>query len=782
MTDYSKLRKKFPAKVKRTSGKSAAVKAIAREYQMKRAQLGLSTPLNRRGFPYYMTIVTGLLIVGGLVGTAVSKRGGIDLDGKNREKAVKSVRALAVACGRFCYHTGSFPDTEAGLEALESKNIAARGWNGPYVRKINLDPWKRPYFYSYEPGDDVPVLYSNGPDGRAGTTDDIIADRRDFDEAFRDTSWTREWMPMHLRDNIVVRDEAERRAVRAEVDAILHPKIPAEGVNPLQGEWRFAMGEDASGGPTWKPAEVPHDWTAGERLGSGAAGRALACEGTGWYSRGISIPESARGKRVALVFARVAGTMEVFLDGKSVWKGDPGARTLEIDISGTAPYGRDCELLVRVDAPADAGGPFRGAGLVGDVSIAYDDPEDRIASGTLKVDTMSISKDEAKIRAVAFDGKAWTTNDFTVAQPRIWTPRRPFLYKGFLSGRLYQYAVRTMDFGHDGSFLLNGEKFALKGVRMGADMGFAGMAFSPEAARARLMALKDCGANAILFTGEGEMPEALALLCEETGFIVWDDRFDKAGDAAAASFRFDAFDTLQAGPDGSFVSGTGLCDIVFAPKRLGRACKALWIDDDPVVEILGFWNAASADGSGMAAVECATNGDEAELFVNGVSAGRVALPARNPAGDPASRIAKWNVPYEAGGIKVLAFRDGRYFGEAEAKTPFKAEAIALKPSKSALSEGETLFVEVLATDDMGERANACDMPLSVQLDGPGEIAATGNANPADGESFAGTPRPGLADGRAVLAIRRGRGGSGLPLKLKVSAAGLRSAYLSIPRR
>ena len=75
---------------------------------------------------------------------------------------------------------GSYPSNEQGLFALKAppadKALAAK-WQGPYLdtSKELRDPWKRPYHYRF-PGlhnPDSYDLWSSGPDGKSGTTDDI---------------------------------------------------------------------------------------------------------------------------------------------------------------------------------------------------------------------------------------------------------------------------------------------------------------------------------------------------------------------------------------------------------------------------------------------------------------------------------------------------------------------------------------------------------------------------------------------------------------------------------
>ena len=74
-----------------------------------------------------------------------------------------------------------FPSTNQGLEALLSPPSDLPNqdkWFGPYLKgnTVPLDPWGQPYQYEY-PGkqnqQDVPDIWSFGPDKRDGTDDDV---------------------------------------------------------------------------------------------------------------------------------------------------------------------------------------------------------------------------------------------------------------------------------------------------------------------------------------------------------------------------------------------------------------------------------------------------------------------------------------------------------------------------------------------------------------------------------------------------------------------------------
>ena len=234
MVDYNALRKKFQPKKAVAGGKDpmhrkssrAAVKAIAREYEMKKAELqGSGAPTIKRGPVFYLALIAILAIVGGLV----LSRGDFTLGKKRIARkplmARKAMDALSVALGRYKFHVGEYPTNEEGLKVLAYRNPheirkirkAHKGWDGPYVNHIVNDPWGHEYVYETRPEGGNPILYSMGPDGRAGTTDDVMPDQLSFDAAFRDTTWTNSWAPAELRGVVLAPDEETKRRVQNEM-------------------------------------------------------------------------------------------------------------------------------------------------------------------------------------------------------------------------------------------------------------------------------------------------------------------------------------------------------------------------------------------------------------------------------------------------------------------------------------------------------------------------------------------------------------------------------------
>ncbi len=198
----------------------AAIKAIAREYELKKAELSGGAPNLRKGPVFYAIVILVLLVVGGLVLSA-AKDGKLTLGKarieRNALNARKAVDSLSVALGRYKFHVGDYPSNEEGLGVLALKSYPKAGWDGPYVNHIVPDPWGNDYVYERRAEGGHPVLYSKGADGRAGTTDDVMPDQAKFDEPFRDTTWTNDWAPYRLRGIVVAPDAATKRRVQEEM-------------------------------------------------------------------------------------------------------------------------------------------------------------------------------------------------------------------------------------------------------------------------------------------------------------------------------------------------------------------------------------------------------------------------------------------------------------------------------------------------------------------------------------------------------------------------------------
>lgn len=223
MVDFNEMRKKFPPKDPGKKKRNAAIKRIAQEYEMKKAELGgIKAPALKKGIVFYIVVIMGMLMVASLI-LSVAGKGGKRFASKQEQDVQKSLSNLAIALGRFRYHTGDWPTDEEGLDILASDKVIKRGWNGPYIRKVVKDPWGNPYIYMRGREEDLPTLFSAGPDGKIGTPDDRMADRKLYDEPFKDISWTKDWMPRGLRGYVLaqgnheVSDQEMKRRLEKEI-------------------------------------------------------------------------------------------------------------------------------------------------------------------------------------------------------------------------------------------------------------------------------------------------------------------------------------------------------------------------------------------------------------------------------------------------------------------------------------------------------------------------------------------------------------------------------------
>lgn len=130
---------------------------------------------SRAGFTLVELLLV-LVILGTLAAIVLPK-----FAGRTEQARITAARTqlatFATALDAFEVDNGYYPKGSDGLKDLILQPRDAPNWKGPYLRatEIPLDPWGNPYVYEC-PGRHNPNGYdlmSMGPDGRAGTEDDI---------------------------------------------------------------------------------------------------------------------------------------------------------------------------------------------------------------------------------------------------------------------------------------------------------------------------------------------------------------------------------------------------------------------------------------------------------------------------------------------------------------------------------------------------------------------------------------------------------------------------------
>ena len=90
-----------------------------------------------------------------------------------QKTAFMEIKTLGKACKMYKLSVGSFPSSLDDLYANPS-GLSRSQWGGPYIEDpINADPWQRPYAYGADELNDRVTITSAGPDGQAGTADDV---------------------------------------------------------------------------------------------------------------------------------------------------------------------------------------------------------------------------------------------------------------------------------------------------------------------------------------------------------------------------------------------------------------------------------------------------------------------------------------------------------------------------------------------------------------------------------------------------------------------------------
>ncbi|MFC1763177.1 glycoside hydrolase family 2 TIM barrel-domain containing protein [Planctomycetota bacterium] len=204
----------------------------------------------------------------------------------------------------------------------------------------------------------------------------------------------------------------------------------------------------------------------------------------------------------------------------------------------------------------------------------------------------------------------------------------------------------------------------------------------------------------------------------------------------------------------------GIVDLCGIPKDRYYLYRSLWAPDKTTLHILPHWNWPEHIGKNVP-VYVYTNGDSAELFLNGESLGtrtkKTDLPPDNAdyyAVLDSYRLRWDNVTYTPGELKVVAYRQGQKIGEAFKKTAGPCATLRLTPDRRQLAaSGEDLaYVLVEAIDAQGLLCPLAHHRIHIEITGPGVLAGIGNGNPLGLDRFSDNTHT-LFFGKAMLILR-----------------------------
>ena len=169
----------------------------------------------------------------------------------------------------------------------------------------------------------------------------------------------------------------------------------------------------------------------------------------------------------------------------------------------------------------------------------------------------------------------------------------------------------------------------------------------------------------------------------------------------------------------------GILDTCGFPKDVFYYYQSWW-SDKTVLHLMPHWNWPGREGNEVD-VRCFSNCEEVELFLNGQSLGRKAMPKNSH--------LRWAVNYMPGTLSAKGYKSGKVIAEEKIETTGAPAAIRLSPARnSILADGEDIsLITVTITDAQGRPVPTARNLVSFELTGPGKIIGVGNGDPISHE-------------------------------------------------
>lgn len=217
----------------------------------------------------------------------------------------------------------------------------------------------------------------------------------------------------------------------------------------------------------------------------------------------------------------------------------------------------------------------------------------------------------------------------------------------------------------------------------------------------------------------------------------------------------------------------GMMDLCGFPKNIYYYYKSWW-SDQPVLHIGQQWNRLGDEGKPVL-VWVYGNTEDVELFLNGKSLGKKAMPRYGH--------LEWEVPYHSGTLLAVGYKNGKKT-EDRIVTTGPAMHVTMKSNVEALRANGTdvAVINLYATDEAGNVVPDASDELHFELEGSGKILGFGNGDPSDHSlettmTSAGSKK--LFNGMAQILVRSGERPDTLTLKVQYKG---KDNILQIPQK
>ncbi|WP_010135340.1 beta-galactosidase GalB [Ochrovirga pacifica] len=234
----------------------------------------------------------------------------------------------------------------------------------------------------------------------------------------------------------------------------------------------------------------------------------------------------------------------------------------------------------------------------------------------------------------------------------------------------------------------------------------------------------------------------------------------------------------------SYFAPVDLCGF---PKDRYYLYQSQWTTK-PMVHVLPHWNWKGMEGKKIPVVAY-TNADEVELLVNGTSYGKkvkgkdlMEIPSEYHGFDKGMYKTQyrlqWNVPYQPGELKVIAYKKGKQVAEKIVKTASAPSKISLTADRTQIqADGKDLsFITIQIQDKDGNECPLANNLVQFEIEGVGTLAAVGNGDQTSLASFQAMKRKAF-NGKCLLVIKSTEKAG--EIKITAKSNGLESKSLAI---
>lgn len=322
--------------------------------------------------------------------------------------------------------------------------------------------------------------------------------------------------------------------------------------------WQFSYGDN------WVDVTLPHDasisFSADNCGGFRPDGWSSEDGASGYlpygkcaYRKNFSV-KHGEDELVFLVFEGICRKSVININGHEIHGRENGNLGFEIDIT---PYLKDeNELYITVDnTPREKGLShfarwYTGTGIyrhtfidvrpknyVKNIIINADGGEVHIKSEFDGSGEIRVLDGENKVVA---EGKFTSDTVIKIPEPILWSPDLPYLYTAEITVKgkkiLKNFGIRKIELTREHGVIINGKPFFPQGFNIHHDLGVCGTAAYDSLIYSRLKLLKSIGVNALRLSHNPHTPELLDM-CDELGFLVFDECFDKLEDQYFDSFE-----------------------------------------------------------------------------------------------------------------------------------------------------------------------------------------------------------------------------------------------------